>query len=122
VIRTGVSRAEREHLTHPAHIAAPIATPIQGGSPSLVAVSPQQRGIVSPEHVNRIVKATATLELAEIALRAAVVEALQAGSSVREVAAVADLSTNTVQRWKADAGIVSPSRAAVMPKNWPPGL
>lgn len=39
------------------------------------------------------------------ALQAAVVDALRAGVSIREVSALADISTNTVQRWKKEAGL-----------------
>ncbi|MGC4174329.1 helix-turn-helix domain-containing protein [Demequina sp.] len=45
--------------------------------------------------------------------RAAVLAALRAGGSVRAVAAEAGVSTNTVQRWKHEAGLTGANAAAV---------
>jgi hypothetical protein len=85
-------------------------------------VTPQHRAEVPPPLAERIRVAKETLDQANGELRALVVQALRAGASVRECAAVADMSTNTIQRWKKEAGIVTPVRKRPIPSNWPPGL
>lgn len=62
-------------------------------------VAPQRRGIVPPENEQRIRDALAGKEAADEELRAAVVAALKAGGSIREVMRVSGLSNDTVQRW-----------------------
>lgn len=57
-----------------------------------------------PEHAQRILAARAARDDADQAYRTAVVDALKAGASVREVAKVAGLSTNTVDRWGREGG------------------
>jgi len=65
---------------------------------------PQPRNEVPAKHAARIVAAKHASVLAAAELRTAVVTALKAGASVREVAKVAGMSTNTVQRWGHDDG------------------
>lgn len=55
--------------------------------------------IPDPERV-RILAAMRAREDAVAELRAAVVAGLLAGGSVRQVAALTGMSTNTIQRWK----------------------
>jgi DNA invertase Pin-like site-specific DNA recombinase len=69
---------------------------------SLRQVSPQPRGVIPADEAKRLDRAGRAKERADSALRAAVVAALEAGGSVREVAALARVSTNTVARWKRD--------------------
>ncbi len=67
-------------------------------------VAPRPRGGVPPEHARRIYAALAARDRAESDLRQAVLEASEDGASVRELATLLDVSTNTVQRWKREAG------------------
>lgn len=64
----------------------------------------QEKHPPAPRHAERIRAAVAARELAEAEVRAAVVAALKAGGSIREVAKVSGLSTNTVQRWGREGG------------------
>jgi transposase-like protein len=48
----------------------------------------------------RLVDAGNASKRADEELRASVAQAISDGVSVREIAALADISTNTVQRWK----------------------
>lgn len=59
---------------------------------------PQQRGELTPAHVERIAKAMQQLEDAQVERDQAIASALKAGASVREVAAFTGLSTTTVQK------------------------
>jgi hypothetical protein len=61
-------------------------------------VNPQPKGIVPPEHAETIRMANQQLAAARVARDAAIAAALLAGGSVREVAAVAEMSTNTIFR------------------------
>jgi len=67
---------------------------------TMVSVAPQKRGLVNTEDQARISAALAAREAAEDEVRAAVVEAMRNGASVRMVAEASGLSTNTVSRWK----------------------
>jgi transposase len=51
----------------------------------------------------RLVDAGEAARKADAELRASVIDAIDAGVSVREIAALTDISTNTVQRWKREA-------------------
>lgn len=64
-------------------------------------MTPQPRGVVPPATARRLKRAAESKRAADLELRAAVVAALRAGGSVREVAVLTQLSTNTVQRWAA---------------------
>lgn len=66
-------------------------------------VSPQPRGAVPAEQARRLERAGKARTKADTELRAAVADALAAGGSVREVAALAGISTNTVARWKRES-------------------
>jgi transposase-like protein len=59
-------------------------------------------GVVPTEAAARIRAARDAKTVADAELRAAVVAALEAGGSVREVAKVAGLNPDTVQRWSQD--------------------
>lgn len=63
-------------------------------------VSPQKRGLVPAADQARIVDALQRTDAAQAELRAAVLAAIDHGGSVREIAQVSGLSTNTVSRWK----------------------
>jgi hypothetical protein len=67
-------------------------------------VTPQHKGLVPLEHAARIRAALTGKADADAELRAAVVGALKAGGSVREVMAVSGLSNDTVQRWGREGG------------------
>lgn len=56
-------------------------------------------GKVPPANIDSIRAANAARDAADAALRAAVIAALEAGGSIREVAKAAGLSPSTVQRW-----------------------
>lgn len=62
-------------------------------------VSPQARGIIPPDNANRLAAARDAKEAADDEFRSAVVDALKAGGSIREVAQLAAISTRTVQDW-----------------------
>lgn len=70
-------------------------------------VTPQRRGFVDTKHTRQILEAREKLDRARDAtdeanegLRRAVVQALAAGGSIREVAAVAGVTPKTIQEWK----------------------
>jgi DNA-directed RNA polymerase specialized sigma24 family protein len=63
-------------------------------------VSPVARGTIQPEDQKRLRKALESKAQADVDMRAAVLEAVEHGASVRELAAFTGLSTNTVSRWK----------------------
>jgi DNA-directed RNA polymerase specialized sigma24 family protein len=65
-------------------------------------VSPQPRGAISPADQTRLRAALEAKVNADTEIRAAVLEAVEHGASVRELAAFTGLSTNTVSRWKRD--------------------
>lgn len=73
-------------------------------------MNPQPRGVVPPEHAARIRAALTGKTDADAELRAAVVGALKAGGSVREVMAVSGLSNDTVQRWGREGGWPTPAQ------------
>lgn len=60
---------------------------------------PQPRGIIPPTQARRLADATRAREQADEEFRTAVVAALKAGGSIREVAELSGLSTRTVQDW-----------------------
>lgn len=62
-------------------------------------VSPQPRGIIPPSQAKRLDAARDAREKADDEFRTAVVAALKAGGSIREVAELSGLSTRTVQDW-----------------------
>lgn len=62
-------------------------------------VAPQPRGIVPPKRAEEVVAARDAKDQADERFRAAVVDALKAGGSIREVAQLAGISTRTVQDW-----------------------
>lgn len=62
-------------------------------------MTPQPRGIVPKVNTDRILAAIAARETADQELVDAVVDALKAGGSVREVAKVSGLANDTVTRW-----------------------
>lgn len=62
-------------------------------------VSPQARGIIPPDDAQRLAAARDAKEAADDEFRSAVVDALKAGGSIREVAQLAEISTRTVQDW-----------------------
>ena len=64
----------------------------------------QRRGLIPDAERERIVAALESRGAAEVELRAAVVAGLLAGGSVREVAGVTGMSTNTIQRWGHEGG------------------
>jgi hypothetical protein len=61
---------------------------------------PQKRGIVSDADQARILTALGKRGEWEAELRESVITAAQHGASVRELAALTGLSTNTISRWK----------------------
>jgi hypothetical protein len=63
-------------------------------------VSPMARGAITPADQQRLLDAIAGKSAADAEIRAAVLEAVEHGASVRELAAFTGLSTNTVSRWK----------------------
>lgn len=66
-------------------------------------MSPSPRGTVRPEDAERILAALAARQDSEAELRAAVLASVANKGSVRELAALTGLSTNTVSRWKREA-------------------
>lgn len=62
------------------------------------------RGVPTPEQVERIEVHKAGSEQAQAHYRAVVVQALREGASFSEVSRLTGLSTNTLQRWKREAG------------------
>jgi DNA invertase Pin-like site-specific DNA recombinase len=69
----------------------------------MTTVSPKLSSPPTPTMRRRLVDAGEAARKADAELRASVIDALDAGVSVREVAALTDISTNTVQRWKREA-------------------
>ncbi|MGH3804085.1 MAG: hypothetical protein ACRDTD_28915, partial [Pseudonocardiaceae bacterium] len=65
-------------------------------------VTAQRRGVIPEAESSRILAALKSRAAAEVELRAAVVAGLRAGGSVREMAEVTGMSTNTIQRWGHD--------------------
>lgn len=69
------------------------------------SVNPKLSTPPTPSMRRLLVDAGDGARKADAELRQSVKEALSAGVSVREVAALTDISTNTVQRWKKEAGL-----------------
>lgn len=67
-------------------------------------MSPQPRGVIPPDHQTQLRAAQEAAQAAQAGFRRAVVDALLAGASVREVAAFVDMSTNTIERWGREGG------------------
>lgn len=63
-------------------------------------VTPQHRGILTPEDQARITAALQAQRESDAEVRAAVLAAVDHGASVRELAAFTQLSTNTISAWK----------------------
>lgn len=70
-------------------------------------VSPKLSTPPSADMRRRLVDAGDAQNRAAAYLRATVLEAMADGVSIREVSVLADLSTNTVQRWKKEAGLMN---------------
>jgi transposase len=68
----------------------------------MTLVSPRLSSEPTPERRRLLVKAARDYEIAETKRQAEVMAALEEGVAIRAVAALADISTNTVQRWKKD--------------------
>lgn len=68
-------------------------------------VSPKLSTPPTVEMRKRLVSAGDYQRKASIELREAVLDALRSGVSIREVSVLADISTNTVQRWKKETGL-----------------
>lgn len=66
----------------------------------MTVMSPKLSTPPPPGMRRRLVDAGVAARAADAELRESVAEAIQVGVSVREIAALADISTNTVQRWK----------------------
>ena len=66
-------------------------------------MTPQKRGLVQSSDQARILAALQGKEAAHRELHDSVVAALEHGGSVREVAELSGLSTNTISRWKREA-------------------
>lgn len=71
----------------------------------MLVVSPKLSTPPTADMRRRLVDAGDAQRKAAEELRAAVVDASREGVSVREVSVLADISTNTVQRWKKEAGL-----------------
>lgn len=84
-------------------------------------MTPQKRGLIPDPERARILAAMRARDDAETELRAAVVAGLLAGGSVREMATLTGMSTNTIQRWGREGGWPSAqqkaARAAVRVEN-----
>lgn len=61
---------------------------------------PRAKQTLTDEQTTRLRAAQRSLEDAEAELRDVVRDLLNEGASIRELAAAAEISTNTVQRWK----------------------
>ena len=61
---------------------------------------PRAKQTLTDEQTTRLRAAQRSLEDAEAELRYVVRDLLNEGASIRELAAAAEISTNTVQRWK----------------------
>lgn len=66
----------------------------------MTLVSPRLSSEPTPERRRSLVKAARDYEIAETNRQAEVMAALSEGVAIREVAALVNISTNTVQRWK----------------------
>ena len=75
-------------------------------------MTPQKRGVIPDAQRARILKAMTARDSAEVELRAAVVAGLLAGGSVREMADLTGMSTNTIQRWGREGGWPSAEQKA----------
>lgn len=62
-------------------------------------MTPQRKGTVPDDLAKILIAARDDRDRAEVTYRTAVVDALKAGGSVREVARLTGLSVNTVERW-----------------------
>ncbi|MBY4381895.1 helix-turn-helix domain-containing protein [Rhodococcus fascians] len=83
---------------------------------SLPFVAPQRRGFVPTVEEQRVRAAVIGAAEAEKELHAAVVAALIAGGSVREVARVSGISVNTIERWGRAGGWPSKAQSAAWAK------
>lgn len=79
-------------------------------------MTPQKRGVVPTAEEQRVRAAVIGAEAAEKELHAAVVAALIAGGSVREVARVSGISVNTIERWGRAGGWPSKEQSAAWAK------
>jgi transposase-like protein len=61
---------------------------------------PRVKQTLTDEQTTRLRAAERSLEDAQAELRDVVRDLLNEGASIRELAAAAEISTNTVQRWK----------------------
>jgi transposase len=77
---------------------------------TLRRVSPQAPGIIPTNLAERLAAAKAARDEADAEFRAAVVDALKAGGSIRAVAEVSGLSTRTVQDWGHAGGWPTPQQ------------
>ena len=75
-------------------------------------MTPQKRGVIPDTERKRILAAMEARDSAEVELRAAVVAGLLAGGSVREMADLTGMSTNTIQRWGREGGWPSTAQKA----------
>jgi DNA-directed RNA polymerase specialized sigma24 family protein len=69
----------------------------------MAAVTPRLSTEATHEQRMALMEAGQDVARAAVRQREVVLEAIRDGVSIREVAALANLSTNTVQRWKAEA-------------------
>lgn len=69
----------------------------------MTLVSPKLSSEPTPERRRSLVKAARDFESAEAVRQAEVLAALSEGVAIREIAALVNISTNTVQRWKTGA-------------------
>ena len=75
-------------------------------------MTPQRRGVIPDAERKRILAAMVAAKDADTELRAAVAAGLLAGGSVREMADLTGMSTNTIQRWGRDGGWPSAEQKA----------
>ena len=75
-------------------------------------MTPQKRGVVPDQERRRVLEAMAARDSAETELRAAVVAGLLAGGSIREMAALTEMSTSTIQKWGREGGWPSAEQKA----------
>lgn len=75
-------------------------------------MTPQRRGVIPDAERKRILAAMVAAKDADTELRAAVVAGLLAGGSVREMADLTGMSTNTIQRWGREGGWPSTEQKA----------
>ena len=62
------------------------------------------RGRLTESQMRRLARAAEKREAAEVAYRDAVLSVMSEGGSFAEVSKATGLSTNTLQRWKREAG------------------